>query len=274
MSYLTLRSPDNDLIPLLRSASSDDLGILVEFILNASTSQLEIVPEFKLNNPRYSEKIYNGDHRLYCDEISAEIQKFGGNTLANMLRGGQGVPYAEIVRDVADHMGVNYNKSSSVEIIEGQIQLKVLENAYEKMSDSERREFLKEVGIDTVSGIPSALPVMLLQSAIKIGGFASYKIAVIVANAIARALLGRGLSFAAGATLTRTMSVLAGPIGWAITALWTVIDLAGPAYRVTVPAVLHIAYIRQKSIIEICRNCNEVIPNSSTFCPSCGTKLK
>lgn len=86
-----------------------------------------------------------------------------------------------------------------------------------------------------------------VQSAIKLGGFASYKVAVIVANAVARALLGRGLSFAANAALTRWIGVFAGPIGWAVTIAWTALDIAGPAYRVTIPAVIQIAYMRVKA---------------------------
>jgi hypothetical protein len=47
MAHLALRFPDKDLIPVLRGASSEDLEILVGFILKASTSELELVPEFK-----------------------------------------------------------------------------------------------------------------------------------------------------------------------------------------------------------------------------------
>jgi len=54
------------------------------------------------------------------------------------------------------------------------------------------------------------------------------------------------LSFGANAMLTKTMSILTGPIGWVVTGLWTVIDIAGPAYRVTIPAVIEIAALRQK----------------------------
>ncbi|MYZ51250.1 hypothetical protein F5985_03625 [Malikia spinosa] len=61
-----------------------------------------------------------------------------------------------------------------------------------------------------------------------------------------KALIGRGLSFAATGTLMRAASVLTGPIGWAITGIWTAVDLAGAAYRVTIPAVIQVAFLRQK----------------------------
>ena len=69
---------------------------------------------------------------------------------------------------------------------------------------------------------------------------------VIITNAVLKHLIGRGLSFAANASLTKTMAILTGPIGWAITGLWTAADIAGPAYRVTIPAVFEITRLRQE----------------------------
>lgn len=42
------------------------------------------------------------------------------------------------------------------------------------------------------------------------------------------------------------MGVLAGPIGWVITGALVSINLAGPAYRVTVPACVLVATLRKK----------------------------
>ncbi|WP_340638198.1 flagellar biosynthesis protein FlgG [Helicobacter pylori] len=42
------------------------------------------------------------------------------------------------------------------------------------------------------------------------------------------------------------MGVLAGPIGWVITGALVSVNLAGPAYRVTVPACVLIATLRKK----------------------------
>jgi hypothetical protein len=104
MANIPLHEPDGDLVPLLRSASQDDLGILVQYIMKAATSELELYPDFKLENPSANDDppVFGGNHALYVDDISAEIQKFGGNTIVNIFRGGQGVPYAEVARDVAD----------------------------------------------------------------------------------------------------------------------------------------------------------------------------
>ncbi|MFT1608869.1 DUF3944 domain-containing protein, partial [Enterobacter hormaechei subsp. steigerwaltii] len=46
----------------------------------------------------------------------------------------------------------------------------------------------------------------------------------------------------------RTMGAFAGPVGWVLSSLWLLIDLAGPAYRVTLPSCIFIAYMRQKHL--------------------------
>jgi len=66
-----------------------------------------------------------------------------------------------------------------------------------------------------------------------------------IANAVSRAIIGKGLKPLANAALARWAAFLTGPIGWAITVLWTLLDLGGPAYRVTIPCVIHIAMLRQ-----------------------------
>lgn len=272
MSYLPLHEDDSDLVPLIRSAESNELSILVEYIHKDYNQDLFLVPSFKSQNPRAEENIYEGDHKIYADEIAAELQRYGGNTIVNLFRGGKGVYYIEILRDVADHLKLSYSKNDTAQFIEFQIYLKIISDAYTKMSEKERKDFLDELGLSGI-GIPSSLPIMAIQTSIKISGFLAYKLSVIVANSVAKFLIGRGLSFTVNTSITKTLGAFAGPIGWAITAIWTVIDLAGPAYRVTIPCVLHVAYMRQKSLIKFCPNCNEGNSISSKFCNSCGASF-
>ncbi len=273
MSFLPLREPDDDLLPVIRSASSDDLGVLVEYIHKVYNEDLSSIPAFKEQNPRADEKIYDGDHRLYADDIAAEIQRYGGNSFSNVFRGGKGVAYIDVVRDVADQLKVSYNNNASAAMIENQIQMKVLEKAYAEMSETERAELLNGLGVNIIGAIPASLPVIAVQGAILTSGFAAYRLAVIVANAIAKALLGKGLTIAGNAALTRVIGAFAGPIGWAITGLWTLVDLAGPAYRVTIPCVVQLAYMRQKMVTAQCSKCGEQQSANSKFCSSCGSPM-
>ncbi|MCI7397787.1 MAG: DUF3944 domain-containing protein [Spirochaetia bacterium] len=230
-----MASYDNDLNPVLERASDADLLPLVEYMLK------------KLSNGIDTDERYKSDPKKptsYADLIADEIRLFGGNTFANLARGGVGVPYREVVCDVADKMKVSYNKASTVERIELLIVQKIFEDSIEKMTEEDRQKLIKDLGI---RGIPvGSSATMIMQAIIKMGGFKSYQIAVIVANSIAKFILGRGLSFAANASLTKIMSIFAGPLGWVISSLWTLIDIAGPSYKTTIPCVIHVAMLRQK----------------------------
>ena len=230
-------------LDFLSSASTSDLRVLVDYItLDKSgsprlTESLTMTDEYK--------KYYPDRLGKMSDNIIDELQRYGGNTFANIIRG-HGVSYRTILCDVCRKMKVNFNRNSSVEVIEGCLLQHVLIKTMDEMSDEDMRNLLAELNIRTTRFTKQAM-MAAVQSAIKLGGFASYKVAVIVANAVARALLGRGLSFAANAALTRWIGVFAGPIGWAVTIAWTALDIAGPAYRVTIPAVIQIAYMRVKA---------------------------
>ncbi len=167
-----------------------------------------------------------------------------------MFRGGKGVQYKEVLMDVCDKMKVNYTKNSSVEKIESNLLMKILTDALEKMSPEELRELAESTGVKNTNGVTAETMVGVFQAVFRLGGFRSYQLTAIIVNAILKALIGRGLSFAGNIALTRTMALLTGPIGWVITGIWTAVDVAGAAYRVTIPSVIQVAALRQKHLYE------------------------
>jgi uncharacterized protein YaaW (UPF0174 family) len=228
----------------------------LEFLGHATEEQVKSLAQYlthdKDGSPRHTGEILSdpdfkhldGDLEQYKKSwklIAAELQYFGGDSAVNAVRR-SGVLYREIVGDVADKMGVKYTKENSAAEIERDLIAKVFKDSWEKMDGSQRQELLTAGGIDLTLAPGAALAA--LQIAIKAGGFASYKMATIVAQTIAKLLLGRGLTFAGTATLMRSISVFAGPVGWAFTVATTIPAFTGVAYRVTVPAVLHVAFLR------------------------------
>jgi len=195
-------------------------------------------------------KAFSPDHQKYWHLIAAEIQCFGGNTFATMFRGGKGVLYKEVLQDVCDKLKVNYNSDSSVEKIEQNMLMKILTDAVEKMSPAELKELADAVGVKSANLLTAEAMLGVFQAVFKAGGFKSYQLTLIIVNAVIKALIGRGLSLAGNVALTRTMAVLTGPIGWVITGAWTAVDIASPAFRVTIPAVIQVAALRQKHLYE------------------------
>lgn len=255
---------DKDLNPVLEIASNEDLDPLVGYLKEKFSEDLTNHKVYIKHEP---------NHYEYADLIAKEIRDMGGNSFVNIFRG-EGPSYHEIVCDVADKLDAPYNKNKSVSDIEDAILETILTKALDHMSDDEKADLMKEMG---ASGIPgkAAMSTAAFIAIFRAGGFYSYQLTLIIANQIARLILGRGLMFATNTALVRTMSVLTGPIGWAITGLWTAVDLAGPAYKVTIPCVIHVAMLRKKLNAITCEQCNAILPDSTVkFCPECGHKIK
>ncbi len=227
---------DKDL-EFLTKCDNDDLKVLCDYL----TEKGSLSETLKIKNS-YKE-CYPNNLTAMVDDIEYEFREFGSNTIFNIL--GKTDSYKNILCKVCDKMNVNYNKKQEVCFIEQNLLLKVLTDSVEKMGQEEIDNIVKEMNLNV--NIPTKEAVVAaLQTGVKLGGFAVYQGALIVANGVARAVLGRGLTIVANQTLTKVIGVFAGPIGWAITAIWAAIDIAGPAYRVIIPACIQIAYMRTK----------------------------
>ncbi len=233
-------------LEFLKVAENNDLLVLTDYITKQKNGKIRLsqhLPRSLVNSDDYRE-YYPDNLSKMTDSISSELRKYGGNSIINVFRG-NGPEYRTILIDVCKKLKVNFNRKSPVEVIELNLLQKILLDSFDNMTTEQLRDFAKEVGIPIKKYSKQAI-IASIQILIKRGGFTSYKIAVIVANAVAKVLLGRGLSLAANAGLTKCLSIFSGPIGWTATAIWTAIDIAGPAYRVTIPSVIHIAYMRTK----------------------------
>lgn len=167
--------------------------------------------------------------------IIDELQRFGGNTVLNIIRR-KGVPYREILEDVANKLKVPFNKAHPTELVEDSLLRQLLIVAVDKMNEEDvkylnanlTKEDLKKKLAILKPGAPLFLQ---LTTAIVIQLLAKQGF-IQAAGALAK--------FAGG----RAFAVLAGPIGWVVSLIWAALDIAGPAYRVTIPCTITIAYLR------------------------------
>jgi uncharacterized protein YaaW (UPF0174 family) len=263
---------DLDLIGVLQAAEETDLAIISDYITDSGKGRISLDSSVcaQLEASKRS-----GSLKQHTDILAQEIQEFGGNTIMNFFRG-KGVPYSEIVEDVAQHFKIKFEEGESTERLETKILFAVAIKAMEKMSPDEQRDFASNISGGRVLGVGPGV-IATLQAAVLAGGFGAYMLAATVANATAKQLLGRGLTLAANGALMRGIGAFAGPIGWAVTVIWALFDLASPAYRVTVPCVLQIAYLRQKSKEAkqpACATCGTALLPQQKFCPECGTPAR
>lgn len=265
---MTIKANALELEELLAVAETADLDVLTDYLTDNGAGRLMLDDSVcRTLVACKKETRYEVSHR---ELIAKEIRLFGGNTLMNFVRG-KGVPYSEILRDVATHVGVKFAQGDDDAIIERAVLEYLLKRAWGEMLEEEHLQMTQDLGLGVMKG-PAALAALL--TAFNAGGFTSYRLALIVANSVARAVIGRGLPMAANTVVARTLGVALGPIGWVVTGLWSIADLASPAYRVTVPCVVQIAYMRQKGIATAtCPTCGKVNETSARFCSECGTSL-
>lgn len=250
----------------------ENVETLYELLINADSEDLEILIKLQENDPEYL-KLTSRPERVA--RLIRDIETNGGNTIMNLIRDG-GVPYDEIIRDVAKSKKIPHTKETRSDALERALFESVFEEYFKRLNPEEQHDLLKKAGVGSgkmpLGSISSNAALVLLKGA----GFTTYKMAVVIANATAYQILGKGLAFGVNTGITKSLGVALGPIGMAFTGAWLLNDLAGPAYRITAPSVLQIGYIREKyreTKKPHCPKCSSIIDSVSNFCFNCGERL-
>lgn len=246
---------NENIISVLERTDNEDLKTLCDIITLRKdgtpriSDSLTKTEDYRRNYPHHMKSLIPG--------MVKELGLYGSNTFVSFFKG-KGADYSTILRKVARRLKVSFRDTQSDEVIEGYMLQKLFDDMSERLSDEELRTMAREFGVKPLRYSRQAM-VAALQMSIRRGGIYGLAWSMNVANAVARQAIGRGVAaFASGSVLSRSLSVLAGPIGWALTAAWTAYDIAGPAYRVIVPAVIQIAYLRRKAQLPESAQCPEL----------------
>ena len=219
---------DEALVQLLLNADKGDIDLLIDYVTNTGKFGFSMSDSVKAVLQDAKRQEIPDDETLRL--LVRELQHFGGNTFVNLFRR-NGVSYSEIVDDVASHLKVKVQAAASVEEKEALIIDCVFTSSWKKMSDDERRQILRGMGIS--ASVSLDIPV--------------WQKAALVANSLAQTTAGKVLPLIAGLGIGRVLGVLTGPVVLAITGLYTAYDISNPAFRVTLPCVVQIAWIRLKN---------------------------
>ena len=189
------------------------------------------------------------------EELVNDLRKWGSNTFVTwLIRFGDGVSYQEVTQDVASFLQADVTSCKDETDYETAILAKVLEKYLEKASPEERdkvNEILDQARRDAgafgkhASGVTAAGG-LALSSLITILGREAAKrvIGQIVKQVITRVIARQAAQ--QSAKVAARVAGLAIPLINVAFAIWLAIDIAGPAYRKTVPAVIRIALLRQE----------------------------
>ena len=241
----------------------------LEFLKNCPNEDLKALADLlvfdKDGEKRWNEKLsgkksylegYPNNLKNAVNDIVLELQCYGADTIASAVREifgkHPGVPYREILMDVCDKKNVSYNKSSSTERIEYHFIQSIIEETLQKASDEDIFAVADELGI-SLKGEETREQIIdnILQKSTSPALYS--KMTEIVYRAVVPGA-GAVVAGAAAAQVALVAARVGLPrlVGLAIPAInafmwgWLIKDLSGPAYRITVPAVIMIINFRQK----------------------------
>lgn len=231
---------DDEDLKVLQYANKEMLDVLVRH-LTFDKDGLERVASTLKGDAKFTGS--SDDYRKVWRMVAGELQHFGGDTFVNLVRG-NGVLYREILIDVCKQIKVKTNFDASTIEIEQAMLAKLMSDSWDKMTAKEKEVLMEELKIDPKLAGQAAKSALI--NSILVGGFASYQVSLILVNSIATVIMGKGLQLAATAGFGRAVGLLAGPVGWVVSGILTLPAISGPAYRVTCPAVIQVAAMRQQ----------------------------
>ncbi|WP_439252937.1 DUF3944 domain-containing protein [Pseudomonas monteilii] len=237
---ITYRTDDD--LAFLQYCREDDIRNLATYLMFDKDGEKRRASEIA-NEPAFLALRGQPDQWRRCWQLVAgELQHFGGDSIINLFRR-QGVLYKEILCDVCDKTDVKYDGKASAYAIENQLIERLVEKCWEQMSDEQRRKAADEMNM---TGALGAIPLVAIVNAIRAGGLGSLQWSSWLAksaSAYFTSSLSATLGGAAALVGGRAVAAIAGPLA-AIAV--TIPLLSGTAYRVTIPAVIQIAFMRRQ----------------------------
>ncbi|HPQ40866.1 MAG TPA: hypothetical protein PLV45_10880 [bacterium] len=182
-------------------------------------------------------------------ELVREITRDGSNTIISLLMGDSEKSYRDIARAVAEKLKVPLDDADNEMEIEWKCLEAVLRQYLNTAPEEERRRILGVIE-DTGRKIHSDEVLRKVRDNTLRIGTLSLLVREIGARATAsvvRRVVARIVGRQAAKEVSKRAAQLAGfaiPLLNAVMIGWTVWDLAGPAYRKTIPTVLELAMLR------------------------------
>ena len=177
------------------------------------------------------------------DELLQEILEDGSNTIATFLRGCP-IEYDEILRDVADKLDVKYEQGTDYQNIELALLAKVIQRiaiqtgsnkiCFADMDgnlqcfDADKGEFAEYISKAIKSANRSAV---------------TKSIMIVLGNVLRKNVMEQGIKLVSP-QVAKQVAYKLGPILNIIMGACIVIDIAGPAYRKTIPTIINISMLR------------------------------
>ncbi|WP_312412637.1 acidic protein MsyB [Pseudescherichia sp.] len=230
---MDIRYLNDEDLDFLQHCSEEQLAELTRLLTHNEKGKARLSSTLRHNELFRAMEGHPEQHRCNWQLIAGELQHYGGDSIANRLRG-HGKLYRAILLDVAKRLKLKAHKENTTVEIEQALLAHFLRNAWQKMDAEQKQAFLQDVEAK-VSELEELLPLLLEDPALAKGvsHLLSSQLTRILRTHAAISVIGHGLVRGAG---------LGGPVGAAFN---SVKAMSGSAYRVTIPAVLQVACLRR-----------------------------
>jgi uncharacterized protein YaaW (UPF0174 family) len=162
--------------------------------------------------------------------------------------------YKQLATDVADHIHIDWDallrgrewRLLPTSEIEDAIVITTLQGVLKKLPDVQRRRLAEELGKESKD--PNLVGELLSGGAIalaRLSGFQIYLFATSAVGALTGAL-GIVLPFAFYTAITGGLSIVLGPIGWAVLGVFALFNLNQANWSRLLPGIIYVSYIRHK----------------------------
>lgn len=223
---------------ILDEMTNEELDVIVKLIVEKGwqTESLSKDNDYKKYCP---------DHKKYVDKIKNELSLMGGDTIANVARFLMGksssISYREMLKDVCKKLKIEYEDSMLDEELERDLLATVLKRAFDKLSDVERNVLLEILGENSNEVTLNNLFYKIFAD----DNEKKYILSVLVSNTLAKTICGKDLSLLNDIKTINELKVLTSPLSSILMNVDKTYDITGPAYRITLPAIVYMASMKQ-----------------------------
>lgn len=224
---------DDEDLSFLHQCSEEHLATFTRILTHNENGKPRLSSTLLRNETFQAMEGHPERYRRNWQLIAGELQHFGGDSIANTLRR-HGKFYRAILLDVCKRLKVKADKQMSTPEIEQHLLEHFLEHSWKKMDDQQKADFFTAVEF-RVKEQKELLPHLIQTHKLAQGvsHILEARLTKILRTHAAVSVIGHGLVRGAG---------LGGPLGAAVNGVKAV---SGSAYRVTIPAVLHVACLRR-----------------------------
>lgn len=255
---MSLKFREDSDLNVLALARHEDLKRLADVLtLDAADGAKRRAQEL-LDDAAYKVALKTGNLAPAWRSIAAELQTWGGDTVANVVRGlfkdHSGVQYREIVRDLCEHVKLKVRADESIVALEDQLLIELVRSQQENFSREQMTQILEATARGI--GLQECLDKDLSFDELARRSASDPELAYILASVVP-AIASVALPVLARLSATTALAAIAPRVGAALApgigllaAASTLSILTSPAYRVTLPAVLEVARIRRKVVFQ------------------------